>query len=232
MSWKDEVDALERRRELARAQGGTEAVARQHERGRLTVRERMDALADAGSFREIGGAAGESTLDAAGRLVDFTPTNVVVGTASLDGRPVVVAGDDFTIQGGAYTQAALKKGQHADALAIRRRVPLVRLLEGGGASVSGSYQSRGRSGYDLTSPSPMNLLALEALATVPVVCAALGPCAGFPAGRLVASHLSLMTRETAQVLTGGPALVERALGERVAKEDLGGAQVHLRSGVV
>lgn len=232
MSWKDEVEALERRRALARAQGGADAVARQHARGRLTVRERIAALSDAESFREIGGAAGEPALDAEGRLVDFTPTNVVVGTARLDGRPVVLGGDDFTIQGGAYTQAALKKGQYADALAIRRRVPLVRLLEGGGASVSGSYQSRGRSGYDLTSPSPMNLLALEAMASVPVVCAALGPCAGFPAGRLVASHFSLMTRETAQVLTGGPALVERALGAKLTKEELGGAQVHLRSGVV
>jgi acetyl-CoA carboxylase carboxyltransferase component len=65
-----------------------------------------------------------------------------------------------------------------------------------------------------------------------VVCAALGPVAGFPAARLVASHFSLMTRETAQVLTGGPTLVERALGERVSKEELGGAEVHLRSGVV
>ena len=89
-------------------------------------------------------------------------------------------------------------------------MPLVRLIEGGGASVSGAYGSRGRSGYDLTAPPPMNLLAMEALATVPVACAALGPCAGFPAGRLVASHFSMMTRDTALVLTGGPALVERA----------------------
>ena len=157
MSWKDEVEELERRRALARAQGGPQAVARQHERGRLTVRERIAALADEESFREVGGAAGESAPGAEGRPVDFTPTNVVVGTARVDGRPVVLGGDDFTIKGGAYTQAALKKGQYADALAIQRRVPLVRLLEGGGASVSGSYQSRGRSGYDLTSPSPMNL---------------------------------------------------------------------------
>ena len=78
----------------------------------------------------------------------------------------------------------------------------------------------------------MNLLAMEALATVPVVCAALGPCAGFPAGRLVASHLSLMTRDTAVVLTGGPALVERAFHEEYSKEELGGSAVHLRSGVV
>ncbi len=65
-----------------------------------------------------------------------------------------------------------------------------------------------------------------------MVCAALGPVAGFPAARLVASHFALMTRDTAQVMSGGPALVERALGKKVSKEDLGGADVHLRSGVV
>jgi acetyl-CoA carboxylase carboxyltransferase component len=109
---------------------------------------------------------------------------------------------------------------------------VVRLLEGGGASVTGASGVRGRSGYDLTASSPLNVLCLEALATVPVVCAALGPVAGFPAARLVASHFSLMTRDTAQVLTGGPALVARALGESPSKEELGGAEVHSRSGVV
>jgi acetyl-CoA carboxylase carboxyltransferase component len=72
----------------------------------------------------------------------------------------------------------------------------------------------------------------QALSSVPVVCLALGPVAGFPAARLVGSHLSIMTEKTAQVLIGGPALVERATGEKVTKEDLGGAQVVLRSGVV
>ena len=217
MSWKPEVDEIERRRALAKQHGGPEAVRRQHERGRLSVRERIDVLVDPGSFREHG---------------DVAAANVVVGSASIDGRPCVVGGDDFTIQGGAYSPVGLRKGQYADELAIRRRVPLVRLLEGGGASVAGASGVRGRSGYDLVSSSPLNLLCLEALATVPVACAALGPVAGFPAARLVASHFSIMTRTTAQVLVGGPALVERALGKRVTKEELGGAEVHLRSGVV
>lgn len=232
MSWKDEVEELARRRELARAQGGTDAVARQHERGRLTVRERIAALVDKESFREQGGIAGEPELDAEGRATSFTPANVVVGAANIDGRPVVVGGDDFTVQGGAYSESSLRKGLWVDQFAIARRVPLVRLLEGGGANIKGAGPRRGRSGYDFTSASPLNLLCLEALSTVPVVCAALGPVAGFPAARLVASHFSVMTRNTAQVLTGGPALVERALGIRVDKEELGGARIHARSGVV
>ncbi|HTY19127.1 MAG TPA: carboxyl transferase domain-containing protein [Myxococcota bacterium] len=230
MSWKPESDEIERRRAAAREQGGADAVAKQHARGRLTVRERIGALVDAESFREHGEVAGQVEVGADGRE-RFTPANVVVGTARIDARPVVVAGDDFTIRGGSYSPAGLRKGIYGDELAVRRRIPLVRLLEGGGASVAGATGVRGRSGYDWVAASPLNLLCMEALATVPVVCVALGPVAGFPAARLVASHLSIMTRG-AQVLTGGPALVERATGRAVSKEELGGAQVHLRSGVV
>jgi acetyl-CoA carboxylase carboxyltransferase component len=232
MSWKEEIDEIERRRALAHEQGGEQAVARQHERGRLTVRERIEALVDAASFRELGGIAGRAEHDAEGRLLAFTPANVVHGLARIDGRPVVVGGDDFTVRGGAYSEGSLKKGLHVDQLAIQRRIPLVRLLEGGGATVKGARGTRGRSGYDFTAASPLNLLCMEALATVPVACAALGPVAGFPAARLVASHFSIMTRDTAQVLIGGPVLVERALGVRTTKEELGGSAVHLRSGVV
>ena len=231
MSWKPEVDEIERRQRAALGLGGAEAVAAQHARGRGTVRERIDALVDGGSFAELGRTAGVAETDEAGRTT-FTPSNVVLGSARIDGRPVVVGGDDFTIRGGAYSPAGLRKGQYTDALAVQRRVPLVRLLEGGGASIAGVSGVRGRSGYDWTSPSPLNILAEQALAEVPVVCAALGPVAGFPAARLVASHLSIMTRETAVVLTGGPVLVERAFGKRLSKEELGGAKVHLRSGVV
>ncbi len=232
MSWKDEVDEIERRRERARRGGGAEAAARQHARGRLTVRERIEALVDAASFREVGALAGHAEPGAGGLPAEFTPASIVAGVARIDGRLCAVAGDDFTLRGAAYSPAGLRKGLYADALAVARRLPLVRLLEGGGASVAGASGVRGRSGYDFTSASPLNQLSMQALATVPVVCAALGPVAGFPAGRLVASHFSLMTRDTAQVLTGGPALVERATGEKLGKEELGGSRVHARSGVV
>jgi acetyl-CoA carboxylase carboxyltransferase component len=232
MSWKPEVDAIRRRRELAAEHGGSEAVERHHQRGRLTVRERIDALVDRGSFREHGGIAGVSVNDEDGALTSFTPANTVTGIARIDGRNVVVCGDDFTIRGAAYSAVGLKKGLYADELAIRRRIPLIRLLEAGGASIAGATGTRGRSGYDMTAPASLNLACMQTLATVPVVCAALGPVAGFPAGRLVASHLSIMVRDNAQVLIGGPAVVERALREKSSKQELGGADVHLASGVV
>lgn len=226
MSWKREADEIQRRREIAAQHGGAEAVAKQHERGRLAVRERIAALADKGSFREIGGVSGVAEGEA------FQPSNAVIGTALLEGRPCVISGDDFTVRGGAYSPAGMAKSEYADRLATTRRMPVVRLLEAGGASVSGISGVPGRSGYDFVKGASSNQVLVEARATVPLVAAALGPVAGFPAARLVASHFSLMTRHTSQVLVGGPALVGRATGEDVSKEELGGAQVHGRSGVV
>ena len=210
--------------------GGTEAVEKHRARGRLNVRERIEALVDRDSFRERGQIAGGSVAEDGS---DFQPTNIVVGTAQVADRPIVVCGDDFTIRGGAYSDAGLKKGIYAEQLAVKRRVPLVRMLEAGGASIAGTGgASRGRSGYDWTAPPILNIMAMQTLQSVPVVCLALGPVAGFPAGRLVTSHLSIMTKKSAQVLTGGPAVVAQATKETLTKEDLGSAKVHGRNGMV
>ncbi|MEM7409494.1 MAG: carboxyl transferase domain-containing protein [Myxococcota bacterium] len=232
MSWEPEVEELERRRAAALEGGGAEATEKQHARGRLTVRERIDALVDADSFREQGGIAGISETDDDGRLVRFTPTNAVMGHARIEDRPVVVCGDDFTLRGGAYSPAGMQKAEYADRLATKLRIPSVRLLEAGGASVSGVTGTKGRSGYDFVAGATSNLALLEARASVPLVAAALGPVAGYPAGRLVASHFSVMTKDTSQVLVGGPALVAQAIGEDATKEDLGSAKVQGRNGVV
>lgn len=230
MSWKPETEEIERRRARALEMGGSESIAKHRERGRMNVRERISALVDRDSFRERGQIAGGSEAEDGS---DFQPTGIVLGAAQIAGRPVVVCGDDFTIRGGAYSQAGLKKGLYAEELAVARRVPLVRILEAGGASISGTGGgARGRSGYDWTQPPMLNILSMESMKAVPVVCLALGPVAGFPAGRLVASHLSIMTKKTAQVLTGGPAVVAHATKEKLTKEELGSANVHGRNGMV
>lgn len=229
MSWKPEVDEIERRRARALQMGGEAAVAKRRERERLNVRERIDALVDADSFHEWGQIAGASEQEDGS---DYQPTGVVLGTAKVAGRPVIVCGDDFTIRGGAYSDAGLKKGLFAEELAVKRRMPIVRMLEAGGASIAGTGSAtRGRSGYDWTAPPLLNIRSMESLQSVPVVCIALGPCAGFPAGRLVASHLSIMTKNS-QVLTGGPAVVAHAMKENVTKEELGSYEIHGRNGMV
>jgi acetyl-CoA carboxylase carboxyltransferase component len=233
VSWQDEVDGIEARRRAALALGGEAAIAAQHAKGRLTIRERIDALVDAGSFQEQGPIAGHAEKDADGRLVGFSPANYLLGVAKLDGRPCVVGGEDFTQAGGSPSPAGLRKSVMAEELAVRLRLPLVRLLEGGGGSVA-PRKSGGDAPIvvDSANAPPRFLSFAQAMAQAPVVSAALGAVAGLPAARLVASHFSLMARETAQVLIAGPALVERARGVRATKEELGGARVHLRSGVV
>ena len=232
MSWKREIEGIEQRRRRAAEHGGAEAVAQQHERGRLTVRERIAGLVDADSFREQGPIAGHSEYAEDGELRTFTPANYVVGMARIDGRPCVVGGEDFTLKGGSPSAAGLRKSVYAEEMACRYRVPLVRFLEGGGGSVTGP-RGRGRAAAGDPVYAPHRFVSIaRAMATAPVVSAAVGAVAGFPAARLVASHFSIMTRRSSQVLIGGPALVERATRERASKEELGGAGVHLRSGVV
>lgn len=230
MSWQKEIDELRRKRALAKEQGGSDAVERQHRRGRLTVRERIDALLDQGSFRELGAGAGVAERNADGELKSFTPGNYVLGFGRIEQRPCVVGGEDFTVKGGSPNPAGLRKSVYAEDLACQYRLPLVRLHEGGGGSVSGA-----KPGAPVGEPvgsKPRFQSVAQALTMVPVASAALGPVAGLPAARLAASHFSVMTRGTSQVMAGGPALVERALGRPVTKEELGGPEIHLRSGVV
>ncbi|MGD8863539.1 MAG: carboxyl transferase domain-containing protein [Myxococcales bacterium] len=232
MSWKEEVDGIAERRRLAARSGGEEAVQRHHERGKLTVRERIDGLLDAGSFQETAPMAGEPELRD-GKLAGFTPANYVLGVGRVDGRPCAVGGEDFTIRGGSPSVGGLRKSVFAESLAVRYRVPLVRLHEGGGGSVAGPSKGQPRPpGPDNLNSPPRFMSVMQALATVPVVSAAMGPTAGMPAARLAASHFTLMVKDTSQVMIAGPALVERAMGTKLDKDALGGPRVHLKSGVV
>jgi len=231
MSWDREVQEIRRRRHLARQQGGEAGIARQHAKGRLTVRERVEALLDPGSFQEQGQATAIPEYDDNDELTGFVPANYVLGFGRIEGRRVVVGGEDFTLKGGSPNAAGLRKSVYAEHMACRYRVPLVRLLEGGGGSVRGSGRKGGTVGEPVYAEPRFKIIA-DAMGEIPIASAALGAVAGFPAGRLVASHFSVMTRYTAQILIGGPALVERALGVRMTKEELGGAAVHALSGIV
>ena len=232
MSWDKEIDEIHARRKLAKQQGGEEAVAKHHEKGRLTIRERIDALLDKGSFDEIGEGAGVPEYDADGSLTDFQPANFILGFGHINGRKVIVGGEDFTVRGGSPNPAGLRKSVYTEQLALKYKVPLIRLHEGGGGSVGGTGNEKNRRplGEPVFSQSRFVPLA-QTLSSVPVATAALGPVAGLPAARLVASHFSVMTQNAA-VLIAGPQVVKRALGHDMTKEELGGPQVHLTSGAI
>ncbi len=229
--WSEELSGIEDRLRLRHDLGGIEAITRQHEAGRLTIRERVELMIDAGTFHEQGPLAGYSENDELGNLKSFSPANYILGVAKIDTRPCVVGGEDFTQKGGSPSSAGLRKSIYAESLALRLKIPLVRFLEGGGGSVTGSPGKQGAQGNPVFATPRFRSIA-EIMGVAPVVSAAVGAVAGFPAARLVASHFSVMTRNTAQVMIGGPALVERALGKSLTKEELGGAAVHARSGVV
>ena len=231
MSWENEVKELERRRHLAKQQGGKEGIAKQHAKGRLTIRERIDTLLDPNSFREHGQATASPVYDDHDEILEYAPANYIVGFGKIDQRRIVVGGEDFTLKGGSPNAAGLRKSVYAEHLAVQYKVPLIRMLEGGGGSVKGSAKKGGTVGEPVFTDPRFKIIA-DAMSEVPVVSGAMGAVAGFPAGRLVASHFSVMTKHTAQVLIGGPALVERALGVSLTKDELGGAQVHASSGVI
>jgi acetyl-CoA carboxylase carboxyltransferase component len=229
MSWQKEVDELRARQRLAQQMGGEEKVKRQHDNQRLTVRERIDALLDPGSFHEIGSIAGKATYDGNNEIADFLPANFVMGRGRIDGRPVVVGGDDFTVRGGAGDAAIGSKQVFAEQMANELRLPIVRLVDGTGGGGSVKTLEADRRTY-VPYQQGWNWVVSN-LATVPVVALGLGPVAGLGSARLVTSHYSLMVRGTSQMFIAGPPLVARA-GEVISKEDLGGADIHARAGAI
>ncbi|MAM04477.1 MAG: propionyl-CoA carboxylase [Flavobacteriales bacterium] len=234
MTWDKEVKKIKEREKLSLAQGGSESVKTQHKKGRKTLRERIDIILDKNSFDEVGKIAGSPEYNESGELENFTPSNFLLGFGKIQDRSVVIGGEDFTLKGGSPNPSGLRKSIYTEELALKYKIPLIRLHEGGGGSVTGSGGTAKKptvpSGDAVFSKNRFQALA-KCLAVLPVATAALGPVAGLPAARLVASHFSVMTQNS-QVLIAGPAVVKRALGIDITKEELGGPDVHLKSGTV
>ncbi|MDE2639409.1 MAG: propionyl-CoA carboxylase [Chloroflexota bacterium] len=230
MTWQPEVDEIHLRRRLALKLGGEERVARHHALGKLTIRERIDAIADPGSFHEIGGLAGRGTYTE-GDLVDFTPVAHVGGLATVDGRRVVVEGSDFTVHGGASDNAAYERSQHqfyAD-MAREYRVPLVNFIESAAANAA----NEGSEGHAHL-PSSFDAWGHEIRAgqEVPLVYSVPGPAAGGAAAAAMVGHFTVMT-PAGCLFAAGPPVVERALGHKLTKDELGGPDIHVgTSGVI
>ena len=145
MTWTPEMERLELMRELGKRMGGPEGIERQRAQGRLTVRERIDLLVDQASFEEVGTMLGVSQYDDENNLVSFRPGSTVRGYGRIDGRTVIVDGQDFTIRGGASDGAVGARGRSVTSMVGELRLPLVRLLDGAGGSVR-NYDTRNRPG--------------------------------------------------------------------------------------
>ncbi len=211
--WQEVLDNLEQRRASSRAMGGEERLRKHRNAGKLDARTRIDCLFDTGSFVEIGTLVGgaEAPADA-----------VVIGSGTIEGRPVMVAAEDFTVMAGTISSAANAKRYRVAEIAVIDRIPLVMILEGAGFRADGRTHTR----------TPTDLIAQSRCSgRVPLVTAILGASAGH--GALVApmSDFTVMSSH-GSVFTAGPPVVYESLGEQISKEDLGGPEVALASGLV
>jgi acetyl-CoA carboxylase carboxyltransferase component len=236
MTWEPEVEELERRGKLAEAMGGKERIGNQHDRGKLTVRERIDLLFDKGTFHERGKHSGTGAYNEVGKLVDFFPSGYVMGIGQVDGRRVVTGGGDFTARPASGSEGAkinagqrVSKAGHDENIALEMKLPMVRLIDGFGADI------RATGGMGRTYVPELRGWPLEAalMSEVPVVSMALGAVAGLPAAQVAIAHFAIMVRDMSQIFAAGPPVVARGLGKIVTKEELGGVKIHAyESGLV
>ncbi|WP_295845884.1 carboxyl transferase domain-containing protein [Tardiphaga sp.] len=232
MTWKPELDDLSRREAFAREMGGADKVKRQHDQGRLTVRERIDKLIDAGSFHEVGAVSGVGEYDADGELTHLTPANCVFGRGRIEGRPVVVVGDDFTVRGGSADASISAKPLMAEEMAHDFRLPIIRVIEGsgGGGSVK-TIETKGAANLPGgVGGTRWYWYTIANMAQVPVVGLGLGSVAGLGAARLAASHYSVMTKNSAMFVAGPPVVAR--FGATLDKKALGGSEIQTRAGGV
>jgi acetyl-CoA carboxylase carboxyltransferase component len=232
MTWQPELDELRERERMAYQMGGPDKVKRQHDAGRLTIRERITELVDPGSFHEVGAIAGKASYDGDNKLVDLLPSNCVMGRAQIDGRPVVVCGDDFTVRGGSADATIKEKPLMAEQMAEALHLPIVRFIEGsgGGGSVK-TIEITGRANLPggISAGTEAFHFTTNNMSIVPVVGLGLGSVAGLGAARLVASHYSVMTKPTSAMFVAGPPLVART-GQHLSKMELGGWEIQTKAG--
>ena len=225
MKMRELVEDLERRRAVARGMGGEARIARQHEKGKLTVRQRLDLLLDAGSFQEVGLHGthhnGHTPVDPAKAACDA----VVCGTGSIDGRMVACAAYDFTVMGGSIGYTGEVKVTRMREVALRGRMPMVWLVDSGGARISGGQEDLERvclfadTGYLFREQVTMS-------GVVPQVAAMVGPGAAGTAYIPALADFVPMVKGTSSMALGGPALVKAVTGKSITEEELGGAKLH------
>jgi len=216
----ERIRELHARRASARAMGGTDAIAQQHARGKLTARERLDLLFDAGTFVEMGLLAHHQSLapDMAGRA---TPADgVITGCGKINGRLACAAAYDFTVMAGSMGAIGERKVKRMREWALRQRVPMIWLIDSAGARIQEAVGP--------WFPATGDLFFEEALASgvIPQVCAVMGPGVAGTAYIPGLADFVVMVRGRSFLALGGPPLVKAAVGEDVDEETLGGSRVH------
>jgi methylmalonyl-CoA carboxyltransferase large subunit len=224
-SIESKIDELRRKRSVIEQGGGKQRIDKQHASGKLTARERVAGLVDRGSFQEIGlFAKHRSTLFGMDGK-DVPADGVVTGCAMIDGRPVQIASQDFTVLGGAAGEVHCAKIVEMMQLSLKTGSPFVFINDSGGARVQEGIDSL--AGY--ASVFYNNVMLSGTVPQISIIC---GPCAGGAAYSPALTDFIIQTRR-AQLFITGPQVIKQVTGEVVTSEDLGGPAAQMnRSGVV
>jgi methylmalonyl-CoA decarboxylase subunit alpha len=220
------VDDLRERRARAKLGGGEDKIARQHEAGKLTARERLDLLVDPGTFTELGIHAGIHYSVRGLEDKEAPADGVITGYGKVDGRLVAIAAYDFTVMAGSMGMTGETKVARLRELALTKRLPFVWLLDSAGARIQEAVGSLfAGSGHLFREEVVMS-------GVIPQVAALMGPCAAGTAYIPGLADFVPMVKGRGSMALAGPHLVRAAVGEDVTQEELGGSRVHCRkSGV-
>ena len=215
----DHLAELRQRRERARQGGGEVRIEQQHNRGKLTARERLALLLDEGSFQELGLLVTHQIHDFNMDSKRFAGDGVVTGYGKIKGRRVAVYAQDFTVLGGSFSEMHANKIVQVQKLALESGIPLIGLLDSGGARIQEGV--RGLAGY-----GKMFTQNVLASGVIPQISVMMGPCAGGSVYSPALTDFVIMVKESSCMFLTGPEVIKTVTGEDVGFQDLGGAATH------
>jgi propionyl-CoA carboxylase beta chain len=222
---KDKIEQLQDKIKMAHAGGGTERIAAQHKKGKLTARERIHFLLDENSFEEIGMMVTHRSTDFGMEREKYLGDGVVTGYGNINGRLVYVFSQDFTVFGGSLSETHAEKICRIMEMAMKNGAPVVGLNDSGGARIQEGVVSLG--GY-----ADIFYRNVQASGVIPQLSAIMGPCAGGAVYSPSITDFILMVEHTSYMFVTGPNVVRTVTHEEVSSEELGGASAHAtKSGV-
>src|SRR5881398_1654821 len=225
MSMRDKLELLQQKRAESELGGGADRIKTQRDKGKLTARERLDALLDPGSFVELDRFVTHRATDFGLADEKYLGDGVVTGHGRIDGRLVYVFSQDFTVFGGSLAEAHAEKICKVMDQAVKTGAPIIGLNDSGGARIQEGVVSLG--GY-----ADIFLRNTLASGVIPQISCIMGPCAGGAVYSPAITDFNIMVKDTSYMFITGPDVIKTVTHEDVTKEELGGAATHNRkSGV-
>src|SRR2546421_384168 len=219
MSMREKLELLQKKRAESELGGGADRIQTQHDKGKLTARERLDALLDPGSFIELDRFVTHRASDFGLADEKYLGDGVVTGHGRIDGRLVYVFSQDFTVFGGSLSEAHAEKVCKIMDLALKTGAPVIGLNDSGGARIQEGVVSLG--GY-----ADIFLRNTLVSGVIPQISAILGPCAGGAVYSPAITDFVFMVKNTSYMFVTGPDVIKAVTHEGVTAEDLGGATTH------